>query len=104
AQGATFPMLSSEYTTRLDNAHQLQLMAMNPAATYALSQNIDASATGTSIDVWGSSGFIPIGYWNTEFTGTLDGLGHTVSNLTINLPSNSDVGLIGVAGAASVIE
>ena len=29
AQGATFPMLASEYTTRIDNAHQLQLMAMN---------------------------------------------------------------------------
>ena len=109
AQRATFPMLASEYTTRIDNAHQLQLMEMNTAATYALSQNIDASTTGTSTDVWGSSGFIPIGHLVvggtiiTAFTGTLDGLGHTVSNLTINLPSSSNVGLIGFA-VNSVIE
>jgi hypothetical protein len=43
--GATSPMLASEYTTRIDNAHQLQLMAMNTAATYALGQSIDATAT-----------------------------------------------------------
>jgi filamentous hemagglutinin family protein len=104
AQGATFPMLASEYTTRIDNSHQLQLMAMNPAATYDLSQNIDASTTGTSADVWGSSGFIPIGSTSAAFTGTLDGLGHIISGLTINLPSNTDVGLIGVASAGSVIE
>ncbi len=111
AQGATFPMLASEYTTRIDNAHQLQLMAMNPAATYALNQNIDASTTGNGTDVWNSTGFIPIGYYdsgnsNTAFTGTLDGLLHTVSDLTINLPSISYpfVGLIGFAGTGSVIE
>jgi filamentous hemagglutinin family protein len=104
AQGATFPMLASEYTTRIDNAHQLQLMEMNRSATYALSQNIDASTTATSTDVWGSSGFIPIGNSNIAFTGTLDGLGHTISGLTINLPSNMYVGLIGLAGTGSVIE
>jgi filamentous hemagglutinin family protein len=104
AQGATFPMLASEYTTRIDNAHQLQLMAMNTAATYTLDQNIDASATGASTDVWGSSGFIPIGSASAAFTGTLDGLGHSVSGLTINLPSNVYVGLIGDAGTGSVIE
>jgi trimeric autotransporter adhesin len=104
AAGATFPMLASEYTTRIDNAHQLQLMAMNPAATYAVGQNIDAATTGTGTDVWGSSGFIPIGNSNVAFTGTLDGLLHSVSNLTINLPSSSNVGLFGVAGPGSVIE
>jgi filamentous hemagglutinin family protein len=104
APGATFPMLASEYTTRIDNAHQLQLMAMNTAAAYFLSQDIDASTTGTSTDVWGSSGFIPIGDTNTAFTGALDGLGHTISGLTINLPSSNFVGLIGLASPGSVIE
>jgi len=104
AQGATFPMLASEYTTRIDNAHQLQLMAMNPAGTYALDHNIDASTSGTGTDVWGSSGFIPIGNSSAPFTGTFDGLLHSVSNLTINLPSNSNVGLFGVAGPTSAIE
>jgi hypothetical protein len=104
AAGATFPMLASEYTTRIDNAHQLQLMAMNTGATYALSQNIDASTTGSGTDVWNSTGFIPIGNSSAAFVGVFDGLGHTVSGLTINWPSINNVGLIGVAGAGSVIE
>ena len=104
AAGATFPMLASEYTTRIENAHQLQLMEMNTAATYALDHNIDASTTGSGTDVWGSSGFIPIGNSNAAFTGTLDGLLHSVSNLTINLPSSANVGLFGVGGTGSVIE
>jgi filamentous hemagglutinin family protein len=104
AQGATFPMLASEYTTRIDNAHQLQLMAMNPAGTYYLDHNIDASTTGTGTDVWGSSGFVPIGSTSGTFTGTFDGLLHSVSNLTIDLPSTTNVGLFGIAGTGSVIE
>jgi hypothetical protein len=104
AQGASFPMLASEYTTRIDNAHQLQLIAMNMSATYALNQNIDASTTGTGTDVWGSTGFISIGRPITPFVGTLDGLGHTVSGLTINLSSIVPMGLIGVAGPSAVTE
>jgi filamentous hemagglutinin family protein len=104
APGATFPMLASEYTTRIDNAHQLQLMAMNPAGTYYLDHNLDASSTGTGTDVWGSTGFVPIGSTSGVFTGTFDGLGHSVSGLTIDLPSTTYVGLFGVAGPGSVIE
>ncbi|MBU1364995.1 MAG: filamentous hemagglutinin N-terminal domain-containing protein [Gammaproteobacteria bacterium] len=97
----TLPMLASEYSTSITNAHQLQLMAMDLTASYSLAANIDASRTNNQ-DVWKSSGFIPIGNASNNFTGTFDGLGHTVSNLTINLPTNDDVGLIGVANGAVI--
>ena len=103
--GATFPMLASEYSTTINNAHQLQLMAMNLAASYSLGQNINASATGTGTDVWGSSGFVPIGdSQSTIFTGSFNGLGHTISNLTTNLPSANLVGLFGFTGPGSTVE
>ncbi len=109
AAGATSPMLASEYSTSIVNAHQLQLMAMAPTASYTLAANINAAATAGG-DVWGrvSAGFVPtfapIGNWDTPFAGTFNGLGHTVSNLTINLPNQLKVGLFGQASAASVIQ
>jgi len=108
--GATLPMLASEYSTTITNAHQLQLMAMNLAGNYTLGNNINAASTGNSTDVWGSSGFVPLGM-NTgflqvnQFTGSFNGQNHTISNLTINLPGTADVGLFGfVSGTTSVIQ
>jgi len=107
ALGGTFPMLSSEYSTTINNAHQLQLMEMAPTASYTLGQNIDASNTVTATtlkDIWSTTGgFVPIGTFTTNFTGTFDGLGHTISNLTINTPSAYRVGLFGVTSATSMI-
>jgi hypothetical protein len=103
AAGATFPMLTSEYSTTINNAHQLQLVAINTAANYTLGKSIDASATANGSDVWGSSGFVPIGNSATPFTGTFDGMGHIITNLTINRPSNYE-GLFGDTGSAAVIQ
>ena len=105
AAGATFPMLASEYSTTINNTHQLQLIAMNTGGSYTLGQNINASATGIGNDVWsGGTGFAPIGNSTTNFTGTFDGQGHTISNLTINLPSADHVGLFGFTGTGAVIQ
>jgi filamentous hemagglutinin family protein len=109
--GATFPMLTSEYSTVIVNAHQLQLMVLAPSASYTLAANIDASATarGGAIggDVWSSAGgFFPIGTGgNGPFTGTFDGLGHTISNLTMAWPAQlAYIGLIGNAQSGSIIK
>ena len=108
SNGATMPMLASEYSTSIVNAHQLQLMAMDPTASYTLAANIDASATGSSTsattgtDVWGSGGFVPVDQ-STSFTGTFNGLGNTVSNLTIN-SSAEYTGLFGEVGATGILE
>jgi hypothetical protein len=76
------------------------LQGMNGAlsANYALGGNIDAAATST----WNASaGFATVGNTGTPFNGTFDGLGHTISGLTINRPANAYVGLFGATGASA---
>ncbi|MCV2359152.1 YDG domain-containing protein [Paucibacter sp. TC2R-5] len=101
--GGSSPMLASEYANSIGNAHQLQLMAMAPAARYDLRLSIDASKTGPGgKDVWDAKGFVPVGTASTPFTGSLDGANQTISGLTINAASRSNVGLIGYLDGASV--
>jgi len=67
---------------------------------YALGSNIDASDTLN----WNSgAGFTPIGSLALPFTGTFDGLGHTITGLHINRPV-ADVGLFSSAGPTSLIQ
>lgn len=97
-EGSTRPFLRSEYNTTIRNAHQLQLMAMDLEADYTLAADIDASATaGGGGRMWLATGFDPIGKdgLGASFTGTLDGLGHVISGLTIDRPDESAVGLFG---------
>ena len=64
----------------------------NLAGHFVLGSNIDATATST----WNAgAGFTPIGSSAVNFTGVFDGLGHTISNLTINRPATNNVGLFG---------
>ncbi len=107
--GETRPFLRWEYSTTITNAHQLQLMAMDLTASYTLANDIDlgpalaADAHGNYPGMWGSSGFVPIGNNPSLFAGTLDGEGHTISNLKINRPSDWDVGLFGVVGTGGTV-
>ena len=83
----------------VDDVNQLQLVGTYPTQNFALGKNIDASAS----QGWNSgAGFVPIGNGSTPFSGNFDGLGHTVSNLFINLPITDDVGLFGAAGGAVI--
>ena len=103
AAGAMYPMLASEYATTLQNAHQLQLMAMAPGAAYVLGRNINAAGTATGKDVWTAAGFMPIGNNSHTFTGSLDGRGYTISGLNIDRPSANYVGLIGFADHSAFV-
>jgi filamentous hemagglutinin family protein len=102
-EGSTRPFLYSEYSTSIHNAHQLQLMAADTSASYTLARNIDASETSGSnaSGMWTTAGFASVGNRNEAFSGTLDGQGHTVNDLSI-VRSTDDVGLIGYAGGATV--
>ena len=98
--GQTRPMLAMEQSLNIQNAHQLQLMAVNLTGNYVISMNIAASGTSNASEVWGSSGFLPIGIRIGEgpsiaFTGGLDGQNSTIDSLFINRPGTNDVGLIG---------
>lgn len=69
-------------------ATDLQGMAGNLSGYYALGGNIDASATS---DWDNGAGFAHIGKFYTQFTGIFEGLGHTITGLTICRPSESRV-------------
>ena len=99
------PILRSEAAEASDgvitiaNLHQMALIDLDLTADYVLTADIDASETGegdSSSSVWGSEGFVYLGTSSSEaFSGSFDGDGHTISNLTINAGSNSYVGLFG---------
>jgi len=100
----TRPFLRSEWSADITNAHQLQLMSMNLGATYKLGGNIDMAETATGTGMWGASGFVPVGTnVVTNFTGKLDGAGHTINNLFINRPAVASVGLFGWLGTGSAV-
>jgi filamentous hemagglutinin family protein len=116
--GETRPILRSEYSTTITDAHQLQLMSLHLGADYTLANDIDASEATRASGVWNTAnGFVPVG-GNSQaaFTGTLDGAGHTISNLFINystivpqtgpagFPVNGYAGLFGVVGAGGVVQ
>ncbi len=114
-EGETRPFLRAEYSTNIQNLHQLQLIDMNGAANYRLARNIDATqelasgmwkggafspirpVTWTDLDIKTYSfpapgipvvqvmqAYIPEPTAVSNFTGTFDGQGHTISNLYVN--------------------
>jgi len=73
----------------VNDVNQLQVINTNREGNYALGANIDATVTSG----WNAgAGFVPLGSGIT-FNGQFDGLGHTISNLSINRPLESYVGL-----------
>ncbi len=110
--GSTRPFLRNEWSTTITNAHQLQLMAMQPSAAYTLSNNIDLTPHFTNkSDMWATdvrvsgnqgAGFVPIGDDAIRFSGTFDGMNHTITRLTINRPGTDNVGLFGYTKDAGI--
>ena len=73
---------------------------------YVLTQDIEASGTLNWND---GAGFDPIGIYKWDqpelsFSGTFDGQGYVISNLTINRPDKNDVGLFGCIRNESIIQ
>ncbi len=95
-------MGSTPYTAWMlvNNLSQLQAMNTNLSGSYALGANIDATASGS---LNAGAGFAPVGDATNHFTGVFDGMNHTVSNLTINLPTTDYIGLFGYINAGSGI-
>jgi filamentous hemagglutinin family protein len=84
----------------VNTVYDLQNIQNNLSGNYALGTSFDATVTAT----WnGGTGFAPIGSDSNRFTGTLNGLGETISNLTIN--STSGLFEVGIFGStAGVVE
>jgi len=90
---------SHQYTV-INSLLALQNMNLDVAGYYALGSNIDASGTGDWFD---GAGFMPIGSSSTPFQGIFNGLGHIITDLTINRPSDEDVGLFGDTAPNAII-
>ncbi|WP_276253233.1 CARDB domain-containing protein [Halomontanus rarus] len=80
----------------VENAVQLQAIAANLTADYALADDIDAAETVTWND---GEGFDPIGSESEPFTGSFDGTTAAIANLTIDRPDENGVGLFGQVGS-----
>jgi filamentous hemagglutinin family protein len=110
-EGYTRPILRSEYSTTIGNAHQLQLVNLNLSASYTLSRDINMAELRNASGVWNNAtGFLPIGFNSSgnnatpgSFTGTLDGQGHAINNLYINNTGISNVALFASVGSAGVL-
>lgn len=86
---------SAGSTTAID----LQGISGDLSGNYALGTNIEAQASKS----WNSgSGFNPIGSSSSPFTGNFDGLGHSISNLTIYRPSQFYAGLFAYISSATI--
>lgn len=92
----------------VNSATQLQEISQNPDGSYALGRDIVASDTAT----WnGGLGFLPIGYNPSagnvspaQFSGHLDGLGHTITGLTISNLGADNLGLFSLIGSTGIVE
>jgi hypothetical protein len=71
----------------------------NLGGNYVLGADIDAAGTSG----WnGTKGFKPIGKDSKGFTGSVDGLNHTIKGLVINRPTEEYIGLFGVVENAAI--
>ena len=99
--GNSYTVINTLGVAGSTTAADLQGINGNLAGYYALGSNVDATPTSG----WNSgAGFTPLGNSGTPFTGTFDGLGHTIGSLTINLPTTTDVGLFGATASSAAIQ
>lgn len=82
-------IIPSENTYLIKNTKEMQLLNRYPDAHFKLAGNIDMSG-----ETWN-----PV----TRFSGTLDGRGYIISNLTINRATQAYVGLFGEVTSSSKI-
>ena len=87
----------------------LQNMKNDLAGTYNITADFSCAMTNPSSEsfdtggVWSDGkGFEPVGNPSTPFTGTVNGNGHTISDLYINRPDEGNVGLFGYVGSAYI--
>jgi len=94
--GQVYTVINSLGSPGSTTSTDLQGINGNLAGYFALGSNIDAGATSG----WNSgAGFTPI----DPFAGIFDGLGHAIGNLSIDTPSNINVGLFGTVTSSGIV-
>lgn len=82
-------------------------MGLDLTANYRLGTDLSlasamAASGGYYGEVWGASGFRPVGSNAQQFTGSFDGQGHSISGLAINRAATDYVGLFGYTSGATL--
>ena len=93
-----YQLNGSGYKTGANETTDTTGCPMTECIGYELAADIDLASYGQSYDE--GSGWQPIGNESAPFTGIFSGNDFTINNLTINRPSENDVGLFGGVGAA----
>jgi hypothetical protein len=87
-------VVSADDATEIEDINDLRNVSDDMSGDYVLVDDIDASDIN----------FEPIGSSGNLFTGTFDGNGYVVSNLTVDRPDEEGVGLFGGTGETSVVQ
>lgn len=100
-------LAESEAPIEIATAEELAAINENLSGDYILTADIDlAGVEWTPIGAYAPSGESgeeqEVPAVETAFTGTFDGQGHTISNLTINQPEGWAMGLFGCANNAQI--
>ena len=106
SENGPFSLTLSRDFTKIQTCSQLQDMNLNLAGNYILGNDIDCGndTNNSSGALWNNgAGFMPIGNNTANFTGTLDGAGHTISGLYINRSAASYIGLFGYTSSTALI-
>ncbi len=101
-----FMIAGTSYATEITSWAELAAISSGLAGDYVLMNDLGSGDAGydtyASSSANGGVGWLPLGSLGTQFTGTFDGQGHTISNLFIDRSGN-DVGLFGCTSADSEI-
>jgi uncharacterized protein (DUF2141 family) len=88
----------------LDNPYQVAIPEQLDNVRECLDKHFIQKADIDLSSYHTDGGWIPIGVSGSSFTGTFNGNGKTISNLTINRSTTDYVGLFGVTGATAQIQ
>ena len=100
---------SSDYA--FDVSSWEELAAINSSElyliqNYKLTTDLDSNSTGydtyASSSANGGVGWIPVGDWDSYFSGSFDGSNHTITDLYINTGANNPAGLFGLIDSSTI--
>ncbi|KAB7513532.1 PGF-pre-PGF domain-containing protein (plasmid) [Halosegnis rubeus] len=97
---------STDNPYEIANWYHLNNTRENLDAEFILTAGLDSNTAGyddvASSSANGGNGFDPIGDDSSRFTGTFNGTGHTISNLSIDRGWAFDVGLFGYVNGGTI--
>ncbi|WP_136689387.1 GLUG motif-containing protein [Halorhabdus amylolytica] len=88
---------------QIENWNHLNNTRQNLDASFTLVADLDENTAGYDAVHDAQKGFDPIGGYSTGFTGTFDGNGSTMADLTIDRPAENETALFRYVGASGTL-